>query len=96
LTDTEGWVIAEDDAGEKHIPVWPHPRFAASCAEGPWRGATPASIEIDDWVEVWLPRLRDDGLRVAVFQSPDDEGVGVGAVRMRDDLESGLSKFESG
>jgi len=96
LTDGRGWVIAVDDEGEKHIPAWPHPRFAASCAEGPWTGATPELIDIDDWVEAWLPKLRDDGLRVAVFQTPGDQGVGVGPDRLKSDLELELSKFDLG
>ena len=32
-----GWVVAEDDEGTQHFPVWPHQRFAEACAEGPWR-----------------------------------------------------------
>jgi catechol 2,3-dioxygenase-like lactoylglutathione lyase family enzyme len=96
LADVQGLVIAEDDAGEKHVPVWPHPRYAAACAQGPWTGATPESIDIDDWVEAWLPRLRDDGLRIAVFQTPNDQGVAVGTERLKADLEEDLSGFELG
>ena len=96
LVDGRGWVIAEDDAGASHFPVWPHPRFASACAQGPWSGATSESIDIDECVEGWLPKLHHDGLRVAVFQTPDEQGVGVGADRLREDLELELAELGPG
>jgi hypothetical protein len=96
LTDAGGWVIGEDDEGTRHFPVSPHPRFATSCATGPWLGAEPEAIDIDDWVEAWLPKVREEGLLVAVFQTPDDQGVSVGADRLARDLEKELESFELG
>jgi hypothetical protein len=94
LRGADGWVVAVDDDGNQHFPVWPHPRFAEACAEGPWKGETPVAIDIDEWVHAWLPDLEKDGMRVAVFQRPDDEGVGVGAQRLKSDLEEELAQFE--
>jgi Protein of unknown function (DUF2750) len=88
-----GWVVAEDDEAVPHFPVWPHPRFAEACAAGPWAGERPAAIDIDEWVEAWLSNLERDRLRVAVFQTPEDQGVSVGASRMRRDLEDELARF---
>jgi hypothetical protein len=89
-----GWVIAEDDEGSQHFPVWPHQRFAVACAEGPWGGEEPAAVDIDEWVEGWLPNLERDRLRVAVFQTPDDQGVGVSPERLKADLEAELARFK--
>jgi hypothetical protein len=94
LRGRDGWVIAEDDEGNRHFPVWPHPRFAEACAQGPWAGERPAAIDVDEWVEAWLPNLERDELRVAVFQTPEDKGVGVGPERLKSDLEEELSQFE--
>jgi hypothetical protein len=33
-------------------------------------------------------------MRIAVFQTPDDQGVGVGTERLKRDLEDELSQFE--
>ena len=96
LTDNNGWVIAADDEEAPHFPVWPHPRFASACAAGPWLNAKPTSIDIDEWVAAWLPKIRKDGLRVAVFQTPKDQGVGVGPDRLKSDLEDELATFELG
>ena len=76
-----GWVVAEDDEGVQHFPVWPHRRFAEACASGTWGGETPVAIDIDEWVEAWLENLERDEMLVAVFQTPDDQGVSVGTKR---------------
>jgi hypothetical protein len=89
-----GWVVAADDDGNPHLPVWPHPRFAQACASGPWAQENPVAIDIDEWVEAWLPNLERDGMRVAVFQTPSDQGVGVGPERLRRDLQEELSRFQ--
>jgi hypothetical protein len=70
LRGSGGWVVAEDDEGNQRFPVWPHPRFAEACAEGAWAGERPAPIDIDEWVEAWLPNLGRDGMRVAVSRRP--------------------------
>jgi Protein of unknown function (DUF2750) len=89
-----GWVVAADEEEMQHFPVWPHRRFAEACAEGPWAGEQSVAVDIDEWVEAWLPKLADDGMRVAVFQTPDDQGVGVTPERLKRDLEDELAQFE--
>ena len=89
-----GWVVAADDQDSAHFPVWPHPRFAEACAEGAWAGENPFAVDIDEWIEAWLPNLERDGMRIAVFQTPDDRGVGVAPQGLKHDLEDELSQFE--
>ena len=96
LHGDEGWVIAEGEDGATHFPVWPHPRFAEACADGAWAGEPAHSIDVDEWVEAWTPQLIRDGLRVAVFQTPADEGTGVSPEHLKRDLEKELSLFGSG
>jgi hypothetical protein len=94
LRGVGGWVVAGDDEGNKHFPVWPHPRFAEACATGPWDAEKPVAIDVDEWIEAWLPKLEVDGMRVVVFQRPDEQGVGVAAKRLKRDLEAELAQFE--
>ena len=77
-----GWVIAEDDEGGQYFPLWPHQRFAEALATGQWSDVAPMAIDIDEWVEEWHADLVGDGIRVAVFQTPDDRGVGVSPERL--------------
>lgn len=72
LQDDQGWVVAkETDA----FPFWPHPDLARACARGNWEGAEPAAIPLDQLLEDLLPLLEEDGLRTALFPTPDDPGV---------------------
>jgi hypothetical protein len=93
LRDDDGWVMAEDDDAKTHFPVWPHPRFAEACATGPWEESSPGPVAIDDWVEAWLPNLTEEGFRIAVFQTPNEQGVSVSPERPKRDLDEELSLF---
>ena len=89
-----GWVMAEDDEGRTFFPVWPHPRFAEACSSEAWADGLPQAIDIDDWVEAWIPKLSEEGSGVAVFQTPDDRGIAVSPERLQGDLEDELSQFK--
>lgn len=87
LLDDEGWVVAkETDA----FPLWPHPDLARDCARNNWEGAEPAAISLDDLIEELLPLLEEDGLRTALFPTPDDPGVLLTAAELRQRLEREL------
>jgi Protein of unknown function (DUF2750) len=95
LHGDDGWVIAEGEDGSKYFAVWPHPRFAEACAGGPWADEQPRAIDVDEWVEAWTPKLIEDDLRVAVFQTVEDVGTGVSPERLKSDLEREQSSFGS-
>jgi hypothetical protein len=93
LRDRDGWVTTMDDDGNLHLPLWPHPDFAAACATAEWVGAEPAAIDVDEWVEGGAESLERDGLAVAVFPTPAGRGVAVAPARLKTDLEDEQSKF---
>jgi predicted aconitase len=70
------------------------PALRRACAEGPRGGEKAVALDIGEWGEAWLPKLKDDGMRVAVFQTLDDDSVGVAPERLRRDLDDELSQFE--
>ena len=75
LAADDGWVLAGDDEGHECVPVWPHSRFAAAAATGNWAGHEPRSIELATWLERWTPGILRDGRLVAVFPTPEQNGV---------------------
>jgi Protein of unknown function (DUF2750) len=93
LCDGDGWVTSADDSGNLHVPLWPHPGFAAACAIEEWAQARPESIDVDEWIEGGAAQLENDGLAVGVFPTPEGLGVAVSALRLKDDLENEQSKF---
>jgi hypothetical protein len=87
LQDENGWVVGrETDA----LPLWPHSAFAAACARGPWEGAVPGAVSLDDLLVDLLPLLAADNLRAAVFPTPDDPGLILTPTEIGERLEQEL------
>lgn len=84
LRDDEGWVVA---SATDALPLWPHATLAAACAVGPWEGALPEPVSLDEMLEELLPLLAEDSLQVAVFPSPDDPGLLLPPAEVRERLE---------
>ena len=84
LRDAEGWVVA---SATDALPLWPHATLAAACAVGPWEGALPEPVSLDDLIDELLPLLAEDGLQVAVFPSPHDPGLLLPPAEVRERLE---------
>lgn len=87
LRDADGWVVSKaTDA----LPLWPHAAFATACAQGPWEGAVPEPVSLDDLLVDLLPLLEEDGLRVAVFPSPQDPGLLLAPAEVREWIDREL------
>jgi Protein of unknown function (DUF2750) len=89
LRSEDGWVAAEE-TGEPYLAVWPHRRFSETNAVEDWAGAEAHAIDVDDFTLAWTRKLEDDGMKVAVFPTPDTEGTSVSPARLRRDLEREL------
>ena len=94
LRGADGWVLTAADDGPELVPIWPHPRYAEACAKGLWQGAQPEAIALDRWLAAWTPGISRDGRQVAVFPTPDGQGVVVSAEQLRDDLAEECSLYE--
>lgn len=94
LSDETGWVTAVDDDGTTFFPVWPHADFARVCAMGGWADAEPEAIELDEWIEDWLPDLEANGQMVSAFPLPSGGAIPVEPARMRRDLSEESEQYE--
>ncbi|BDI33920.1 hypothetical protein CCAX7_59710 [Capsulimonas corticalis] len=90
----DGWVLAADNDRHEVVPVWPHERYAAACAIDEWAGHTPRAIDLDEWLEKWIPGLERDGRLVVVFLTPSSAGATVTPENMRQELEDELLWYE--
>jgi len=59
-----------------------------------WAGRTPRAIDLDEWLDKWMPGMERDGFRVAVFPTPRHGGVSVTPGRLREDLRDELELME--
>jgi Protein of unknown function (DUF2750) len=88
----EGWAITEDDNGNMLLPFWPRKEFAEYCAKNEWSNYTPESIDLYEFIEEFLPRLKEDGFRPSIFWNNDESAV-LEVDTLLGDLESELGKY---
>lgn len=93
LAGGTGWVLMGDGDGEL-VPIWPHEQFASLCANGSFAHCEPKPIEIAVWLERWIPGTARDGRRIAIFPTPEGNGVVVSPERLEADLRNELSNYE--
>jgi len=90
----EGWAMGMTDEGTRTIPVWPAKEYAELCRIGDWRDFQPKPIPLQEFMHEMLPDFAKQGVRVSIFDIPDEGSVLVSDEEFTGDLESELSKIE--
>lgn len=93
LYGESGWVMlkAEEDAC---IPIWPHKEFAESWVKDEFPNCAPKRIDFVEWVDVWLPGMKNNNTLILVFPlGEDEEGIMLEAEEMIDCIEEDLKKI---
>lgn len=86
------WALAGVE-GVDLVAVWSHPRFARACAIGEWHDTEPSPISLQDWLEKWVPGMKADGRRVAVFPDRGQEFADVDPEQLAEDIRQERSAF---
>lgn len=71
VRNEDGWLVPITSDKLEYFPVWPHPEYAQKIADKHFPGHVATEIDLSEFVEDLLPRLEQDGAKVAVF--PDEE-----------------------
>jgi hypothetical protein len=81
----DGWASL-GEGENKLIPFWPHEVYAARFASDGWLSYAPKEIELGDFLQRWIPKMRADGVGLAIFP------IGSGSSVLVDfgDLEANL------
>lgn len=74
LCDDDGFVLVRSE-NEECIPVWPDSDSAATWATDEWEGCEPMGIDLDSWLERWIPGLEGDKLNIVVHPMGETEVV---------------------
>ena len=67
VRNDEGWLVPCATEDMQYFPIWPHPDYAQMTADDQFPGHVPERIALDDFMSKWLPRLKDDGVKVGIF-----------------------------
>ncbi|MFD1674142.1 DUF2750 domain-containing protein [Alicyclobacillus fodiniaquatilis] len=89
-----GWAMVTDDNGQLLIPLWPRIEFAEVCVDSTeWSGYKPKEIDLERFVEKWIPGMVNDKVMPAIFMTPSNRGVAVDNKRLLEDLEQELENY---
>lgn len=71
----DGWAMTEDDHGTMLIPFWPKRDFAEYCAFEEWSNYKVQSISLDEFINDWLPGIKEDQHKPSIFWNRYDSAV---------------------
>ena len=94
LRNASGWVSAADDFGRMGFPVWPHADYAAACATGEWADTLPKAMNVDEFVDDWLPDMDANGVPIIIFPTATMRGVMMNAQDLAELLRGELAQYE--
>ena len=88
-----GWVLAATKEETQVFQVWPFVEYAALCCKGEWADCVPKAIDLDDFMESYLPDFEEKGILVGVFYTPAENGVLLTPEELRGLLETELENY---
>lgn len=83
-------VVLGEPGAPDSIPVWPHARFARDLASVLEDGDEPLSVPLDEWLETWIPRLRERRQTVALFPLADRTGGELDSWQFEEEIREAL------
>ena len=87
VREHEPVVLGEPGAPDA-LAVFPDERFARDFAEG--SDAEPQHVTVDEWLDSWLPRMRERRQTVALFPLPEGAGGELTTWQFEEDLREEL------
>ncbi len=90
----DGWAMSGTEEGEQVLPFWPAKEYAEICAVDEWSNYKPKSIDLDEFLNVVLPELKEEGVSPGVFYVSKMGSVDVTVETILEDLRAELSKYK--
>ena len=94
----ELWILADQNQNFRiitpqenleYLPIWPHADHA-SAFHAIYPSHKPSRVELDSFLEIWLPNLNDDGLKVGVLPNLGATVWIIGPLDLKEELENEL------
>ena len=76
-----------------YLPVWPHADYALAFHEI-YPSLKPSRVELDSFLETWLPNLNNDGLKVGVLPNLGTTVWIIDPLDLKEELENELKQYE--
>lgn len=90
----DGWALLGDSSENRILPLWPEKEFAELCAIDQWKVYKPEVIELDNFIEKWIPDMTNDKTLLNVFLTPNAKGTVISPNELYTDLQEELEQYE--
>ena len=92
LQGEDGWALcASEDYDDMDVmPLWSQEAFAQFHCRDEWAAYTPVAIELEEFLEDWLPGMHDDVLLVGVNWNDELEGEEMEPLDLLEEFEQEL------
>lgn len=77
-----------------YFPVWPHPEYAQKIANQNYDGYSAVEIQLDDFLNNWLPSFENKIIKVGVFPNKEWTMWIMEPMDIFDSLKDELSQYE--
>lgn len=91
--NNENFLIITPQQDLEYLPVWPHADYALAFHEV-YPSLKPSQIQLDTFLEIWLPNLNNDGLKVGVLPNLGTTVWIIDPLDLKEELENELKQYE--
>ena len=91
---SDGWALMDDADKLSVFPLWPALEYAQRCAIGQWADYQPRNIALVSLLDELAPKLKNKGIQVGAFPTPDGKGVKLGSEELCRALRDEMRKYE--
>lgn len=90
----DGWAVLGNKDNSVVMPFWPEKNFADRCIADEWTGFKPKSINLQDFLDKWLPGMEKDNRFIAVFYLPEmKENIIITANELKSDINQEQEQY---
>lgn|SRR5690606_29136281 len=92
LQGPEGWALCASEKYENSdvMPLWSREQFAQIHCQEDWKDYVPVPIELEEFLEDWLPGMHEDVLLVGINWNADLEGEEMEPLDLLEEFEHEL------
>lgn len=92
LQGPEGWALCASEKYESSnvMPLWSREEFARIHCQDDWKDYAPMLIELEEFLEDWLPGMHEDVLLVGVNWDEELEGEEMEPLDLLEEFEQEL------
>ena len=91
LRDKDGWATLGLDE-KVYFPVWAKKEYADLCVSEEWEGYHSEPVDIYEFVEEWIVRLKQEGIRITVMWN-NGSGIDTDWDNLLHDIQTELENY---